>query len=54
MTHQPLRVKVRLVGHQQHGELVPVLDPQDLAVKLVDLFETGTNRNKWELRVRLV
>lgn len=34
-------LKVGLVAHHEHGELVPVLDAQDLLVELEQLLEAG-------------
>jgi len=34
-------LQVALVAHHQHGELVAILDAQDLALELGDLIEAG-------------
>ena len=40
-TYHSLLDQVRLVSDQDDGELVPVLDSEDLLVKLVDLAGVG-------------
>jgi len=44
--HLPLRREVRLVGHHQHGEHVPVLDAQDLLVEARQLGEGRAVRQR--------
>jgi len=39
--HLLLVLQVALVAHHQHGELVAILDAQDLALELGDLIEAG-------------
>ena len=46
--HRSLLVQVGLVSNQHHGEVISVLDPQNLGVELLDLIVTRDRREEKE------